>query len=177
MKTCKKQLHQYPKGLKYCPECKKAYESKWYIGNRDQVKRKVTEWSAKNPDQVRKKVTRWNTKNPNYRKHRYSTDPHYKLRQNLRNRLNSAIKDNLKTGSAVRDLGCSISELKAHLESKWQPGMSWENHGQYGWHIDHVVPLASFNLTDREQFLKACHFTNLQPLWAEDNLTKSDRHS
>lgn len=92
----------------------------------------------------------------------------FKLSQNLRNRLRNGIK----TGSFIRDLGCTIAELKDHLESLFQPGMTWENYGIYGWHVDHKVPLASFDLTDREQFLKACHYSNLQPLWASDNLRK-----
>ena len=75
-------------------------------------------------------------------------------------------------GSAVRDLGCSVEELKRHLEKQFQPKMNWENYGLYGWHIDHIKPLVNFDLTNREQFLEACHYTNLQPLWAEDNLSK-----
>jgi hypothetical protein len=100
------------------------------------------------------------------------TNPYYKLTMCLRERLNKAIINNQKSGSAVKDLGCTIPELKQYLESKFQEGMSWDNHGLHGWHIDHITPLASFDLTDREQFLKACHYTNLQPLWAKDNLKK-----
>ena len=68
-----------------------------------------------------------------------------------------------------------MEELKIYLESKFLPGMTWDNWSKDGWHIDHVVPLASFDLTNKEQFDKACHYTNLQPLWAKDNLSKSDR--
>jgi hypothetical protein len=71
-------------------------------------------------------------------------------------------------------LGCSIPDFRKYLESRFQPGMDWSNWDRKGWHIDHVRPLASFDLTDPEQLKKACHFTNLQPLWAVDNLRKSD---
>ena len=99
----------------------------------------------------------------------------FKLRESLRSRLGKAIKNNQKAGSAVKDLGCTIPELKQYLESKFQEGMTWDNWGVHGWHIDHIIPLASFDLSDRERFLKACHYTNLQPLWAKDNLSKGDR--
>ena len=102
-------------------------------------------------------------------------DPIFKLKKTLRKRILQAIKGKCKVGSAIRDMGCTPEKLKLHLESLFQPGMIWNNHGTYGWHIDHIVPLASFDLTDREQFLKACHYTNLQPLWARDNLSKSDK--
>lgn len=95
-----------------------------------------------------------------------------KLRINLRSRLNKAIAGNYKAGSAVSDLGCSIEELKRHLESQFQEGMSWDNYGRKGWHIDHIVPLANFDLTLEADIKIACHHTNLQPLWAKDNISK-----
>ena len=76
-------------------------------------------------------------------------------------------------------MGCSVEELKKYLESKFYPHsetgeiMSWENYGE--WHIDHRKPLKMFNLSKREELLKACHYTNLQPLWAKDNLIKGCR--
>lgn len=105
---------------------------------------------------------------------RYSNDTAYRLSVVLRSRLRSAIKNNIKSGSAIKDLGCSIDELKKHLESKFQSGMTWNNwgRGDAKWHIDHVVPLTYFDLTDYEQLKKACHYTNLQPLWETENLTK-----
>ena len=86
-----------------------------------------------------------------------------------------ALKGNYKNGSAVKDLGCSIDELKTYLESKFQLGMTWDNWSKDGWHIDHIKPLSSFDLTDKKQLLEACHYTNLQPLWATDNLSKGDK--
>jgi len=108
------------------------------------------------------------------RRRRYSSDIGFKLSIVLRTRLSAAVKNNQKTGSAVRDLGCSIKEFKSYLESRWQPGMTWENWSHKGWHIDHIAPISSFDLTDKESLLKACHYTNLQPLWAMDNFIKSD---
>lgn len=88
----------------------------------------------------------------------------------LRTRLGAAIRGNFKTGSAVRDLGCSIAEFRDYIAAKFQPGMSWDNWGE--WHLDHIRPLAAFDLSDRARILVACHYTNYQPLWALDNRLK-----
>ena len=127
----------------------------------------------KNYREINKK--RLNARRSVYVEERRKTDIQFKLSLNLRFRLNRAIRGNYKAGSAIRDLGCSIEELKKHLESKFQEGMSWDNWSYEGWHIDHIKPLASFDLTDRNQLLQACHYTNLQPLWAKDNIAKSDK--
>jgi hypothetical protein len=70
-------------------------------------------------------------------------------------------------------VGCTPQELKEHLEKQFKEGMTWDNHGMYGWHIDHIIPLSS--ATTEEELYKLCHFTNLQPLWAEENLSKGNR--
>lgn len=105
-----------------------------------------------------------------YMAKRRANDPDFRLGDALRTRLRMAMKGNAKIGSAVRDLGCSIPEFKLHIESQFTPGMSWENYGK--WHLDHIKPLAQFDLTDRGQFLEAAHFSNYQPLWAADNIKK-----
>jgi hypothetical protein len=103
---------------------------------------------------------------------RYLNNIQYRLAKILRSRLWWALQGQKKVGSAVKNLGCTITELKKHLERLFQPGMSWDNQGK--WHIDHVRPLSSFDLTNIEQLAMACHYTNLQPLWAEDNLKKNN---
>lgn len=105
-------------------------------------------------------------------KKRRHNDVNYRLSTYLRSRVYHATKLGFKNGSAVADLGCSIEEFKQYIERQFQPRMSWDNYGE--WHLDHIIPLSSFDLTNREQFLKACHYTNYQPLWAKDNLSKSD---
>jgi hypothetical protein len=110
-----------------------------------------------------------------YERRRQSTDINYRLAVALRKRLGVAIRNNQKAGSAVRDLGCTISYLRTYLEERFLPGMSWNNWSRKGWHIDHSIPLASFDLSNPKQFKKAVHYTNLQPLWAADNLAKGPR--
>ena len=110
-----------------------------------------------------------------YHRHLRQTNMQFRIKDNLRRRINSAIKNNRKAASAVRDLGCSIHKFVLYIETQFEDGMSWENWGIHGWHLDHIVPLASFDLTNREQFLDAVHYTNYQPLWAFDNLSKGDR--
>lgn len=112
-----------------------------------------------------------------YEATRKSTDLAYKLEHALRSRFARAFKGGYKTGSAVRDLGCTVLELKKYLESKFKPGMSWSNYGLGidKWNIDHILPLSYFDLTNPVQVVKACHFTNLQPLWFLENRAKSDK--
>lgn len=102
-------------------------------------------------------------------------NPNAKLARTLRSRLRDFLKKGYKGGSAVAELGCTLEELRLHMESLFKEGMSWENHGSFGWHIDHVLPLSSFNLSDKEDFKKACHWTNLQPLWWQDNIKKTNK--
>ena len=101
--------------------------------------------------------------------------PHRKLAKNLRIRLNRAIKGGWKSGSAVELLGCSVEGAMKHIESLFEHGMSWDNWGE--WHIDHIRPLASFDLENAEQLADACHYTNLRPLWKVDNLRKGARNT
>jgi len=98
-----------------------------------------------------------------------------KLRNNLRSRLNKAIKKDYRTGSAVSDLGCSIDEFKIYMENLFEEGMTWNNWSRLGWHIDHIKALANFDLTVESELKKAVHYTNLQPMWAKDNLKKGTK--
>lgn len=110
-------------------------------------------------------------------KNRKKIDMGYKISCNLRSRLRAALKNNQKTGSAISDLGCSIDNLKIHLENQFSDGMSWDNYG-FGkdkWCIDHIIPISSFDLTNREQFLIACNYKNLRPMWFRDNIIKGKR--
>ena len=188
-----------PDGLSTeCKSCKKALNKTYYNDNSNKVKNKVKEYyyankeqcDAKNklcsreyrkkyPDKVRAAKKKWEDKNPTYKadynRKRRKTDVIYRIKHNLRSRLNKIVKGELRAASAMDMLGCSIEHFKSYMESKFQDGMTWENYGKDGWHIDHIIPLHSFNLLNQEECKKACHFTNLQPLWAKDNMSKGAR--
>jgi hypothetical protein len=105
-----------------------------------------------------------------YARNKYRTDPMFRLKSCLRARLTAAVAG--KSASTMELVGCSIDELKQHLESKFTEGMSWDNYGE--WHVDHIKPCASFDLSDPEQQRLCFNYKNLQPLWAADNLSKAD---
>lgn len=158
--------------------CRSHYGKRYRKDHAEEKRQYGKQWRKDNPEynkQYNKQYGKQYRKDHTEEKRQYlnnrkKTDINFKLGCYLRTRLYIAIKRNFKSGSAVRDLGCSIPELKLHLESQFQPGMTWDNYGK--WHIDHINPLVTFDLTDREQLLDAVHFTNLQPLWASENLHK-----
>jgi hypothetical protein len=102
----------------------------------------------------------------------YKNNIEVRLKIRLRNRLGSALKNNQKKGKTLDYLGCNVEELKLHLEKQFTEGMTWDNWGKNGWHIDHIKPLVSFDLSKEENIKIASHYSNLQPLWAKDNLEK-----
>jgi len=104
---------------------------------------------------------------------RRNTDPAFKLLGNLRNRLWYAIKGNTKSARTMELIGCTVEYLMLYLENQFTEGMTWENYGE--WHIDHIVPCASFDFTKEEEQFKCFNYKNLQPLWAEDNFKKRDK--
>ena len=115
---------------------------------------------------------RLNAYNLEWKKRDTNASKFHNIGHLLRCRLRLAIKGKQKSGSAVRDLGCSIEWFMAYIAAKFEDGMNWENHGKV-WQLDHIKPVKDFDLTKREQFLEACHFTNLQPLAIASHREKS----
>jgi hypothetical protein len=142
------------------------YHKQYHLDNEEKQNQQHKQWHFNNKEKHNQQIKL-------YIINKLKTDINFKIACGLRRRLRSATKRNFKSGSAVKDLGCTIEFLKQHIESLFKPGMNWDNWGTRGWHIDHIIPLCKFDLTDREQLLKACHYTNLQPLWAKDNLSKN----
>ena len=175
------------------PKVRKEYSKQYALKNRDRINFKNRKWSKteegqksikasrlKNRDQLLKYQTERRNK-PGYREYfreyyknwinkRLKTDPHFRLKQTLSHRIWGALKGQVKSKRTMELIGCTIDELWIHMESKFTEGMTRENHGK--WHVDHIRPCVSFDLTDPEQQKKCFHYTNLQPLWALDNIKK-----
>jgi hypothetical protein len=176
-----------------CVACYNEQRNARRAANRVETRAKNNAYLAKNRDKQRKW---WATHYEKYKEHHrkrtraYShknrkkiskrvlaereTNIQSKLAHRLRERLRCALKRSAKTGSAVRDLGCSVAFLVKHIEAQFTIGMSWKNWGVGvgRWNVDHIEPLSKFDLTDRKQLLLACHYTNLRPLWALENMSK-----
>jgi len=176
-------------------ERRRAQARQWYYDQRDRwppgryppnVDREASEWLAGHRDRPEVKA-HIKLRQRNYyaanrerliasSQARVKSDPIARLKHNLRCRLREAIyvaqgRRRGKTASAVRDLGCSIQFFMEYIAARFRDGMSWDNWGR--WHLDHIRPLCDFDLTVREQILKACHYSNMQPLWAHENLSKN----
>jgi hypothetical protein len=164
------------------PECKICSNKQSTLYNQKN-KEKVDKIKQKYVDNNKEKVTqskkKWFDKNPEYRNewviNKYKNDSIFRLINIMRarTRLFFKSKDIKKKNNTFEIIGCSPEFLKEHIEKQFTKGMSWDNHGQYGWHIDHIVPLSSANTED--EIYKLCHYNNLQPLWAEENLRKSNK--
>ena len=151
----------------------KAQENKkkYYIKTRDKQLKYWVEYrkKPKNKKKFNEYFNKWINK-------KLKEDPHFKLKQNLSHRIYTALKvKGISKSKRTKELiGCTIDQLWQHLKSKFQPGMTRDNYGK--WQIDHIKPCALFDLTDPKQQVICFHYTNLQPLWAVDNLKKGAKY-
>jgi hypothetical protein len=165
-----------------CKACVKIYLAAYYQATKVVQLEKARIAYALNPEPKKASSKRYAKANPEkvrkakreYKANKKKTDVNFKITENIRCRVWHAIKGKIKVSSAIRELGCTPDFLRTHLASLFQPGMTWDNYGKFAgkWNVDHIIPLHAFDLTDLEQFKKACHYTNLQPLWHEHNNEK-----
>lgn len=151
--------------------------------NREKTREAVRAWRQANPDKDAAAARRWAQANPErvretkrqYSARRRRTDLQYRLRGCLRTRLLSALKLQKATRrTSALAVGCTLEELRAHLEAQFRDGMTWDNHGTV-WEIDHIYPLSKIDLSTEEGQRRACHYSNLQPLLVAENRRKAAR--
>jgi len=182
----------------YFIQYNKEYSKKHYNKNKEIIDVKHKDYYEKNKENLkntRKKyyeenkerllrLQRERLKDPKVRKRmlevaakrdreRCKTDINYKVKKRLRTRIWNALRGLYKTDKTEILLGVSVDKLREHIESRFVVGMTWENYGD--WHIDHIVPCSSFDLSVEENQKKCFHYTNLQPLWASDNQSKGNK--
>lgn len=199
-KSCaNKKIPHHPKFIdlynKRCPSCGETFPrtEEYFYKNNYQTwdnlagicktchNEKVKKWSEKNPDKVngaKRKYAKKNRKkiqerNNETRRIRYATDPAFKMSTTLRNGLRLALNGRKKYKKTMDLLGCTIEFFISYIESQFTEGMSWDNHGFNGWHLDHIIPVGYFDLTKKEDQEKCFHYSNFMPLWAGDNFAKN----
>jgi len=187
----KKDYHNKNKAL-LNERCRKQYKKhrakrleykRWeYQNKKDEIKERNSQQYLKNRDariEYQKQYYKSNKdtcieRGRKYIVNKYHSDPNLKIKMNLSRRMRGLFS---KNGNRTVDfIGCSIDDLKLHLEKQFVDGMSWKNYGRHGWHVDHIRPCCSFDLTDSEQVRECFHYSNLQPLWAKDNLSKGGNY-
>ena len=178
------------------PEQKKETQRKYHIKNKDLITERAKQWYLNNKehcssrDKIHYKKNRESyllkgrkyyeknkvkikIYNKEYDKERKKTDSLFKLKCSLRSRTSGAFKANgyKKESMTGKMLGVDWEVCKLYIGRQFEKGMSWSNHGK--WHIDHIIPLASAKT--EQELIKLCHYSNLQPLWAFDNISKSNK--
>ncbi|MGG7534656.1 hypothetical protein [Rhizobium sp. 12,4] len=150
------------------PDKKKASDKAWREGNPERRKANLAEWGARNPERRREL-------NLIAQRKRLST-PKGRLESNIRGSLRRGLRGGKSGRRTFEVLGYTSEQLKLHLEKQFVPGMTWDNYGS-AWHVDHIIPLAAFNYetVDDIDFGRAWALSNLQPLWATDNVSKGDK--
>lgn len=170
-KSCFGKLRITKDGLNTkCLECSRVTVRKYYENNSERIYETKKEYIKENMRMILDRQNRWV-------KNKRKTDEGFRILCNLRNRVRSYLKMKGKSKKISKRtaemIGCSREELKEHIEKKFTEGMNWSNYGKKGWHVDHIIPLASAK--NVEEMIKLNHYTNLQPLWAIDNIKKGKK--
>jgi hypothetical protein len=154
----------------YAPRRRSLVRDK-YKNNQEFKEKRIKSSRAYRSNPKNKKIIR-NTQSRLRKK--YAKNPMWRVIMNLRRRLNHVLQGNRKSEATKKLIGCDLNTLKNHLQLQFKNGMSWDNYGK--WHIDHIKPCALFDMSLEEEQRKCFHYTNLQPLWAIDNLIKGDNY-
>lgn len=160
---------------------KLAYSKKYREENKEKTKIRHDRYRRNNKEKERVRHAKYREENRvkiyNSSKIYFENNINARLARKLRSRMKMALmKQGVNKSRKTYELvGCTLSKLKSHIEKQFIDGMTWDNHDLFGWHIDHIRPCKSFDLSNLEEQKKCFHYTNLQPLWASDNLSKGSK--
>ena len=150
----------------------KIKNKEYYHKNKELNKIKCREYREKNKERLQLNFRNWR-KNNKHKINEYNRKPINKVKNSLRSRINELMNKKYKNPRTLELVGCDYVFLMEYIEKKFTEGMTWENYGYSGWHIDHIIPLCTAKT--EEELKKLYHYTNLQPLWAEDNFRKAKK--
>ncbi len=178
--NCEKLIQDNLDYKKKNPEKVKRWGKAYGKRHRDRIRQHYKEYYRKNREKVTNKnrqwqivnIEKWREYQNDYGKKRREK-LEYRLIASIRSRIHRALMQAVKSKSTMEIIGCTVEQLKQHLESQFLPGMSWDNYGE--WHIDHILPCSAFELQNSEEQEICFHYTNLQPLWAKDNISKGKK--
>lgn len=165
----------------YRKECKICFSEKGkdrYVRDKDSIQERNKKYVESHKEYISKYKSEWQKRNKEKRRirlnERFKNDINFKIAVLLRTRIIRALRNNQKSGSTLEILGCSIGFFREYIASMFRDGMSWENHGTV-WHIDHIKPCSKFDLSIPEEYKTCFHYTNMQPLFASENMSKKDK--
>lgn len=165
----------------WCKYCTKKYKKQYRLKNKKILSYKDKIYQKNNLDKFRTNSAQFRKNHPGYytiynreyTSKRLKTDINFRLKFNLRSRIRKVLKGKNKSLNTMFLIGCEIDYLMFHIQEQFTRGMNWDNYG--AWHIDHKLPCAKFDLSKKSEQLKCFNYTNLQPLWAEDNIKKGSK--
>lgn len=159
------------------PDKIRSRQRRYYSKNKERMRQIANDARAKNLTKFRNRDKARRNKVYQRKKERWHSDPVYKLGMQLRHSLYRSLrrKSVNKTCSALKLLGCSIDNFVIYIESQFDVGMNWSNwgNGEGSWHLDHIVPIALFDISKESHRQRCFHFSNMRPLWAAENLKKN----
>ena len=188
-KDRKEYIQKYNK--KYWKQTKEQQtikHKKWYKDNKEHMQKYNKEYREKNLEKIREQDRKYNEKrrkDPKYRKwyneyrkeydkQKRKTNINFKLKKNISRRIREMLKQN-KSDITIQYCGCSLKQLKVHLEARFTDGMTWNNYGNL-WHIDHIIPCNAWDLVNKFEIVCCFNFRNLQPMWGGENISKRDMY-
>ena len=164
-----------------CKQCMEEYDKNSYLKNREKILKQQKIHYQEHKEEIKKRTKKYQRKykqklknqQTKYKRERRRTDPIFKLIDNTRRRINIGLKSNTKSVSTMSLIGCDFEYLAYHLQCQFKKSMTWDNYGD--WHVDHIIPCSSFDLSKKKEQRKCFNYTNLQPLWAKENWSKSSK--